>query len=115
MTMVAGPDQGPELPERWSAAAKTEVVLRLLRGEAVDAVSREIQVPAHEVEAWRRDFLDGALAKLKRRSGDAADRALTQAQAKIGELTMQQELIEMLLEKRGYGEELAKLKRSHGW
>jgi hypothetical protein len=80
----------------------------------VDAVSREVQVPAHEVEAWRRDFLDGALAKRKRRRGDA-DRALTQAQAKIGELTMKQELIEMLLEKRGYGEELAKLKRSHGW
>src|SRR5229473_4198485 len=112
MTMVAGPDQGPELPERWSAAAKTEVVLRLVRGEAVDTVSREIQVPAHELEAWRRDFLDGALAKLKRRSGESADRALQQAQAKIGELTMKLELVEMLLEKRGYGEELARLKRS---
>lgn len=28
-----------ELPERWSAKAKTEVVLRLLRGEAVEVVS----------------------------------------------------------------------------
>jgi transposase len=115
MSVVAEPEQADELPERWSAKAKSAVVLRLLRGEAVEAVSREIQVPAHEVEAWRRDFPDGALAKLKRRSGDAADRALTQAQAKIGELTMKQELIEVLLEKRGYGEELAKLKRSHGW
>jgi len=37
------------LPERWSAARKTELVLRLLRGEALDAVSRESQVPAHEL------------------------------------------------------------------
>src|SRR3989442_5433872 len=34
----------PELPERWSAARKTELVMRLLRGEALDAVSRESQV-----------------------------------------------------------------------
>ena len=112
--MVTEAERAEELPERWSAKAKSEVVLRLLRGEAVDAVSREIQVPAHELEAWRRDFLDEALAKLKRRSGESADRVLKQAQAEIGELTMQVELVEMLLEKRGYGEELARLKRSRG-
>src|SRR2546427_5839582 len=44
----------PELPERWSAARKTELVLRLLRGEALDAVSRESQVPAHELAARAR-------------------------------------------------------------
>ena len=31
----------PELPERWSAGRKADLVLRLLRGEALDAVSRE--------------------------------------------------------------------------
>ena len=48
------------LPERWSAKAKSEVVLRLLRGERVDAVSREIQVAAHELETWRKEFLERA-------------------------------------------------------
>ena len=43
-----------DLPERWSAQRKTEVVLRLVRGEAIDEVAREIQVPVHEVEEWRR-------------------------------------------------------------
>ena len=76
-----------------------EQVLRLMRGEAVDAVSREIQVPAHELEQWRRDLLDGSLSKLKRRA-DGTDRALRAAQAKIGELTMELELAELLLEKR---------------
>src|SRR5438552_2021194 len=36
----------PELPERWSIQRNAELVLRLLRGEALDAVSRESQVPA---------------------------------------------------------------------
>ena len=114
MSMSAEQERAGELPERWSAKAKMEQVLRLLRGEAVDAVSREVQVPAHELEQWRRDFLDGGLGKLKRRA-DGTDRVVTEAQAKIGELTMKLELVEMLLEKRGYGEELARLKRSRGW
>jgi len=83
MTMVAGQEQGQELPERWSAKAKTEVVLRLLRWEAVEAVSREIEVWALEVEAWRRVFLGGGRASLKRRGGDPGDRAVKQAQPKV--------------------------------
>jgi len=52
------PAEGVELPERWSVQRKTELVLRLLRGEALDAVSRESQVPAHELESWKRLFLE---------------------------------------------------------
>jgi len=40
------PPAAVELPERWSVQRKTELVLRLLRGEALDAISRESQVPA---------------------------------------------------------------------
>jgi transposase len=104
-----------EVPERWSARAKSEVVLRLFRGDAVDAVSREIQVPAHEIETWRRDFLEAGLTGLRKRGGDPEERALRQTQAKVGELAMKLELAEMLLEKRGYGDELTRLKKSHGW
>lgn len=103
------------LPERWSAKAKSEVVLRLFRGESVDEVSREIQVPVHEIETWRKDFLDAGMMGLKRRGGDPEERALKQTQAKVGELTMRLELAEMLLEKRGYADELARLKKSRGW
>ena len=115
MTMAAERERNGEVPERWSAKAKTEVVLRLLRGEAVDVVSREVQVPAHELEAWRRTFLEAAAEGLKRRHGDAEARLLQQAQAKVGELAMRLELAEMLLEKRGYAEELARLKKQRGW
>ncbi len=48
----------PELPERWSVQRKQEVVLRLRRGEPLDQVSRATQVPAHELEAWQRRFLE---------------------------------------------------------
>lgn len=101
--------------ERWSARAKSEVVLRLFRGESVDVVSRELQVPVHEIETWRKEFLDSGLAGLKRRGGDPEERALMQTQAKVGELTMRLELAEMLLEKRGFADELARLKKSRGW
>jgi len=43
----SAPSGPEELPERWSAQRKTERVLRLLRGEPLDAVSRDSQVPAH--------------------------------------------------------------------
>ncbi|MFQ5853440.1 MAG: hypothetical protein ACE5JU_23015 [Candidatus Binatia bacterium] len=44
-----GGASGNELPERWSVQRKTEVVLRLLRGELLEDVSRENQIPAHEL------------------------------------------------------------------
>ena len=56
----------PATPERWSTKAKTEVILRLFRGEGVEAVSREIQVPVHEIETWRKDFLESGQAGLTR-------------------------------------------------
>ncbi len=53
-TMMTTERRDEALPERWSAQRKTEVVLRVIRGEAIDEVAREIQVPVHEVEEWRR-------------------------------------------------------------
>ena len=114
-TVVAEQERPEELPERWSAKAKSDVVLRLFRGEAVDEVSRQVQVPVHELEAWRRAFLEGGQAGLKSRHGEPEDRAIKQAQAKVGELMMKLELAEMLLEKRGYAEELTRLKKQRGW
>ena len=93
-----------DLPERWSAQRKTELVLRLLRGEPLDAVSRESQVLAHELEGWKRVFLDAGNRGLKSRS-DPEERELTLARAKVGELTMRLELAEYLIEKRGLMEE----------
>jgi transposase len=99
-----------ELPERWSVQRKTELVLRLLRGELLDAVSRESQVPAHEREAWKRVFLEHGTRGLKSRS-DPEELELTLARAKIGEVMMRLELAEHLIEKRGFTDEWKKHKR----
>ena len=93
-----------ELPERWSAQRKTELVLRLLRGDLLDAVSRESQVPAHELESWKRVFLEQGTRGLRIR-GEPEERELTLARAKIGELMMRLELAEDLIEKRGFTDE----------
>ncbi len=62
---TSGPPSPGELPERWSAQRKTELVLRLLRGEALDAVSRDSQVDG---DLRRPEAVpDGGLARLEPR------------------------------------------------
>jgi transposase len=100
-----------ERPERWSAQRKTEVVLRVVRGEAIDEVAREIQVPVHEVEEWRRIFLESGQQGLKRRGLDPEEREVRRLQAKIGDMTMRLELAEHLLEKKGFGEDARRLRK----
>jgi hypothetical protein len=104
---LSSPTLSPEeldLPERWSAQRKMELVLRLLRGEALDAVSREAQVPAHLLESWQRRFLDAG-SKGLRSHREPEERELVLARAKIGELMMRLELAEGLIEKRGFADE----------
>jgi hypothetical protein len=105
-----GASAGVELPERWSVQRKMELVLRLLRGEARDAVSRESQIPAHELESWKRVFLDTGTRGLRTRA-EPEERELTLARAKIGELMMRLELAEHLIEKRGLADEWKKSRR----
>src|SRR5437660_5973283 len=104
------PAEMVELPERWSVQRKTELVLRVLRGEPLDAVSRESQVPANELETWKCVFLEHGTRGLKSRS-DPEERELTLARAKIGELMMRLELAEHLIEKRGLTDEWKKQRR----
>jgi transposase len=100
----------PEFPERWSVQRKQEVVLRLLRGEPLDHVSRETQVPAHDLERWQRQFLEAGQRGLRTKA-DPEERELTLAKAKLGELMMRLELAEVLLEKRGLMDEWKRSKR----
>jgi transposase len=87
---------------RWSAGKKLEAVLRLLRGEPLEALSRELQVEAHRLAAWRDDFLESGKEALKGQRPDRSpdDRALKQAERKIGQLTMETEVLRAAAEKR---------------
>jgi hypothetical protein len=77
-----------------SARRKRETVLRLLRGEDLELVSRELGVTAAELSGWRDRFLAGGEASLKSRPADARDAEIDRLQAKVGELTMTAELLE---------------------
>ena len=87
------PDAAAEV-RRWSVGRKKEVVLRLLRGESVDAVSREVSVPIYKLEQWRERALAGVDAGLKERENDPLERQLDEANRRIGELVMEVEILQ---------------------
>src|ERR671928_629591 len=78
---------------RWSTRRKTEVVLRIFRGEALDTLSRELGVTAATLAQWRDQFLAGGQSAVRSRPMDARDEDLARLRAKIGELTMENELL----------------------
>src|SRR3954452_8101403 len=79
---------------RFLARRKTEAVLRLLRGEDLDTLSRERGVVAATLSGWRDAFLDGGTASLKSRPTDDRDERVARLQAKVGQLTMDNELLD---------------------
>ncbi|TDN62199.1 transposase [Paraburkholderia sp. BL10I2N1] len=79
--------------KRWSTGRKRSVVLRLLRGEPVDAVSREVGVTIAELEQWRELALAGMEAGLKARTTDPLQARLNDAVRRVGELSMEVEIL----------------------
>ena len=79
--------------QRWSAGRKREVVLRMLRGESLDALSRELSVEMYRLERWREQALRGLEAGLKNRHDDPLAPELDTAKRHIGELSMENELL----------------------
>ena len=85
---------GPLAPgQRWSTGRKRDVVLRLLRGESLEALSREVGVEIYRLEAWRARAVAGLEHGLKKRQGEPLAEALDAAKRHIGELSMENELL----------------------
>ncbi len=78
---------------RFSSRRKAEAVLRLLHGEELDALSRELGVTASTLAQWRERFLAGGQASLKSRPADDRDEEIRRLQAKVGAITMDNELL----------------------
>jgi hypothetical protein len=91
-----------------SARRKQSAVLRLLRGEDLELVSRELAVAAAEVSAWRDAFLAAGEASLKTRPADGRDLEIGRLKAKVGELTMTAELLEAKIGRLEDGRPLAR-------
>jgi transposase len=90
---ATGSASGAAEVKRWSTGRKRGVVLRLLRGEPVDAVSREVGVTIAELERWREQALAGMEAGLKARTSDPLEARLNEAVRRVGELTMTIEIL----------------------
>jgi hypothetical protein len=89
--MSSAPNSGER--DRFSSQRKTATVLRLLRGEDLELVSREPGVTAAALSGWRDDFLAAGQAALKSRPADDRDDEIARLRAKVGELTMGNELL----------------------
>ena len=87
---------------RWSARRKEQVVLRLLRGESLDLLARETGQPAGRIASWREEFLAAGREGLKSRPRPAEERELAEAQRKVGQLQLEVDILQALLEKKGH-------------
>ena len=86
----SGVDAGPK---RYSVQRKMAVVARLLRGEPLDVVAREANVSVAKLTEWRDRALAGAASALKERERDDREDEIARLKSKVGEITMDNELL----------------------
>jgi transposase len=89
-----------------------EVVLRILRGEAIDALSREITVMPARLAQWRGDFLAGGQSGIQVRDPDHRDDLIQDLKIKIGDQTMTIELLEKKISQLEDGLRFSQRRRS---
>src|ERR671933_1414079 len=78
---------------RMSRQRKLTAVLRLLRGEDLELVSRSLGVTAATLSGWRDEFLAGGEAALATKPTDAKTLEAERLKAKLGELMLERELL----------------------
>src|SRR5467141_3623864 len=78
---------------RWSAKRKFAAVLRLLRGEDLETLSRELGVTAATLSGWRDQFLDGGEANLRAREADVENEETQRLKSLVADLSMSNELL----------------------
>ncbi len=78
--------------KRLGANQKQDVVLRLLRGEGIEELSREMKISVGDLTKWQKDFLRAGQEGLKSRKVDPLQKDLDKAEQTIGRLTMKLEL-----------------------
>jgi len=86
------PGLGGGAASRWGA--RRGRFSGLLRGEGLEVLSRELGVTAATLSGWREAFLGGGEASLRSRAVDERDERIARLQAKVGEVTMANELLE---------------------
>jgi len=78
---------------RFSAKRKREAVLRLLRGDELDLVSRDLGVNGSTLSKWRESFLEGGLGTLRSRARNERDERIRELERELCQVTMDNELL----------------------
>jgi transposase len=106
----AGGDKsaGGPPPQRFSAKRKLRTVSRLLRGEPLELLARELNVTAARLSQWRDRALLAAEAALKERERDDRDVEIVRLKGKVGEMTMETELLREKIARLEAGAPLAR-------
>src|ERR1017187_3116066 len=80
-------------PKRFSVRRKLAIVARLLRGEPLELVAGETNVSVAKLTEWRERALSGAATALKEHERDDRDDEIARLKSKVGEITMDNELL----------------------
>ena len=78
-----------------------------MRGESLEPLCRELGTTAARLSAWREAFLRGGEAALKARPADERDEENARLKAKVGELTMEGEVLREKIDRLEAGRPLA--------
>ena len=79
---------------RMSRQRKREAVLRLLRGEDLETLSRALGVTAATLSGWRDTFLAAGEASLATRPTTGEGLESERLKAKLGEMLLERELLD---------------------
>lgn len=106
----AGGDKSAGGPpaRRFSAKRKLRAVSRLLRGEPLELLARELNVTAARLSEWQERALLAAEAALKERERDDRDDEIARLKGKVGEMTMETELLREKIARLEAGAPLAR-------
>ena len=103
--------RSPSQRGRFSVKRKSAAVMRLFKGEDLDTLSRELGVLASTLSQWRDRFLSAGQSGLKTRPADDREEEIHRLQAKVGELTMDNELLLERCQRQEDGRPLASRRR----
>ena len=92
---------------RMTVKRKRDAVVRLLRGEDMEMVSRDLGKTAAMLSKWREAFLSGGETALKDRPGDVRTEQIKRLEAKLGQMTMDNELLQEKIQRMESGRPLA--------
>ena len=102
---------GPGRGGRMSRQRKAAAVLRLLRGEDLETVSRALGAAAATLTAWREAFLAGGEASLATKPASGEALKAERLKAKLGEVLIERDLLHEKIAALEAGRPLARRRR----